>query len=87
MHLEIEGRVQGVGFRWFAKQRAQQKGISGWAMNKPDGSVEVAAIGGEEELKRFRIELQTGPPGASVTAIRDLAAISESELGDSFKTR
>jgi acylphosphatase len=86
-HFEVDGRVQGVGFRWFAKQCAQRKGITGWAMNRADGCVEVAAKGGEEELQKFRLELQKGPPGAHVSAIRDLPLISESELGDSFKTR
>ncbi len=87
MHFEIEGRVQGVGYRWYARQCAQRKGIGGWAMNRSDGCVEVAAKGSDEDLSRFRIELQSGPPGAVVAAIRDLPLISESELGDSFKTR
>lgn len=83
-HFEIEGRVQGVGYRWFTKQCAQRKGISGWVMNRGDGCVEVAASGDEEKLKRFRAELQAGPPGADVLAIRELPPIAENDLGTSF---
>jgi acylphosphatase len=84
MHVEIEGRVQGVGYRWFARECAQRKGISGWVMNRMDGCVEVAAIGEDSDLQRFRTELRSGPPGARVTAIKDLPPIQESELGTSF---
>lgn len=87
LHLEIEGRVQGVGFRWYARQCAVRKGLVGWVMNRPDGCVEVAAKGGEVELNRLRAELQTGPPGAQVTAIRDLSQISDDDLGESFRVR
>lgn len=87
LHVEVEGRVQGVGFRWFARQCAKRKGISGWVMNKPGGTVEIAAKGGEAELVRFRRDLQSGPAGAMVSAIHDLPAIPESELGDAFEVR
>jgi acylphosphatase len=87
MHIEIEGRVQGVGFRWFARQCAERNGITGWATNRPDGCVEVVARGEAEALKRFRMELNAGPPGSSVSEIRDLPAVSESEIGNSFGTR
>ncbi|MBA2687618.1 MAG: acylphosphatase [Gemmatimonadaceae bacterium] len=87
LHVEIEGRVQGVGYRWFTRQCARRKGISGWVMNKPDGTVEVAAKGGEAELQRFRLDLQSGPSGAEVASIRELAPLAESELGDAFEVR
>lgn len=87
LHLEIDGRVQGVGYRWFAKQCAQRKGITGWVMNRSDGCVELAASGEAGALSRFRVELQSGPAGANVTAVRELPPIPEEELGDSFRTR
>lgn len=87
LHVEVEGRVQGVGFRWYARQCAVRKGLIGWVMNRPDGAVEVAAKGSEAELNRFRAELKSGPPGAEVTAIRDLPLISDDDLGDSFGVR
>ena len=86
MHVEIEGRVQGVGYRWFARQCAHKRGIHGWVMNRPDGCVEVAARGSPEKLERFRAELKVGPPGADVTQIRDLPEIAE-ELGSAFVVR
>lgn len=83
MHVEIEGLVQGVGYRWFARQRANKKGINGWVMNRPDGCVEVAATGDQAKLDLFRAELKVGPPGAQVRAIRDLPEISD-DLGSAF---
>ncbi len=87
LHVSIEGRVQGVGFRWFVRQCAKRKGISGWVMNNLNGTVEVAAKGGEADLVRFRRDLQTGPSGAQVTAVKDLDPVTESELGDTFEVR
>lgn len=87
LHVEVAGRVQGVGFRWFARQCAKRKGITGWVLNRPDGTVEVAAKGGESELLRFRRELHSGPAGADVTSVRDLAAIADAEFGDTFDVR
>jgi acylphosphatase len=87
LHVEVEGRVQGVGFRWFARQCARSKGISGWVMNRSDGMVEVAAKGGEYELNRFRRDLQSGPAGAEVTAVRDMAPLEDSAIGDLFEVR
>lgn len=79
--------MQGVGFRWFARQCARTKGLGGWVMNRADGMVEVAAKGAEAELTRFRRDLQSGPAGAQVTSVRDLAPVPEIELGDSFEVR
>lgn len=87
LHVEVEGRVQGVGYRWFTRQCAKRQGLAGWVMNRPDGAVEVAAKGGEVQLKRFRRDLQSGPAGAHVTSVRDLAPLGESELGDAFEVR
>lgn len=87
LHVEVEGRVQGVGYRWFTRQCARRKGLAGWVMNKPDGTVEVAAKGEEAQLLRFRRDLQSGPAGAEVTAVKDLAPLDESDIGDSFDVR
>lgn len=71
-HLEISGRVQGVGFRWFARERARTLGLSGWVRNNDDGSVEIAAEGPDDRMGEFVSQLRSGPPGASVSAVREL---------------
>ena len=62
----ISGRVQGVGFRYFAQETAAREGISGWAKNLPDRGVEVIAEGEAEAVERLERALRHGPPGARV---------------------
>jgi acylphosphatase len=62
----LTGRVQGVGFRFFAESAARVEGLSGWVRNRPDGSVEVFAEGDREAVFRFEGKLRRGPPGARV---------------------
>jgi acylphosphatase len=67
-HAIIRGRVQGVGFRYFARQRADAHRVSGFVRNLPDGSVEVHAEGGTEALAAFEGELRRGPSFGRVEA-------------------
>jgi acylphosphatase len=62
----ISGRVQGVGFRFFAEAAAAREGLHGWVKNLPDGRVEVSAEGDAEALQRFERHLRHGPPSARV---------------------
>ena len=62
----ISGRVQGVGFRYFAQETAAREGISGWVKNLPDRSVEALAEGDADALERFERALRHGPPGARI---------------------
>jgi len=62
----ISGRVQGVGFRWSVRSRADALGISGFVRNLPDGRVEVVADAPDNLLTDFEEYLKTGPPGARV---------------------
>lgn len=71
LHVVVEGRVQGVGFRWFVKQRARANDLAGWVKNLPDGSVEVAADGADDRIAQLRRDLARGPDGAQVTQVRD----------------
>ena len=66
LHVRVVGVVQGVGFRWFVRERARRLGLAGWVRNLRDGSVEVLADGDEAQLERLRTELQRGPDGAVV---------------------
>lgn len=65
----ISGRVQGVGFRFFAERWANQLGVCGYIKNLWDGNVEVYAIGPETILEEFKRHLSEGPRGARVTNI------------------
>lgn len=71
----LEGRVQGVGFRAFIRREAQGLGISGWARNAADGSVEVEAAGDPANLEAFEERLRQGPPASRVERVdsRELA--------------
>ena len=62
----IGGRVQGVGFRWFAQTAAARENIHGWVRNLPDGRVEASAEGEAAAVERFAQALRHGPPGARV---------------------
>ncbi len=67
----ISGRVQGVGFRYFAERVANQLGICGYVKNLSTGSVEVYAIGNELALEEFKRHLAEGPRSARVTGIEE----------------
>ncbi|WP_337060915.1 acylphosphatase [Kineococcus sp. G2] len=69
----VSGRVQGVGFRWWTRSQALELGLSGRAVNKADGRVEVVAEGPAERLQELLERLGEQPsaherPG-EVTAV------------------
>jgi acylphosphatase len=74
----IGGRVQGVGFRYFAVNAAREIGVTGWTRNLGDGRVEVHANGTKPRLNQFEARLRQGPPHADVRTfeVQD-AAVSE----------
>jgi acylphosphatase len=67
----IAGRVQGVGYRFFAERVAIQLGIHGYVKNLWDGKVEVYAIGDEVLLEEFKRHLAEGPRSARVTNVEE----------------
>jgi acylphosphatase len=67
----ISGRVQGVGFRFFAERWATQLGVGGYVKNCWDGNVEVYAIGEPTSLEEFKSHLAEGPHSARVTNIAE----------------
>ncbi|MGQ9510350.1 MAG: acylphosphatase [Thermaceae bacterium] len=69
MVASVKGRVQGVGYRAFAQKKALELGLSGYAENLPDGSVEVVAEGPEEALLLFLHHLKQGPRLARVDEV------------------
>jgi acylphosphatase len=65
----VEGKVQGVGFRYFALKEAETLGVAGFARNLPDGRVEVVAEAAEEVLSDFEARLREGPAFARVSGL------------------
>mgnify|MGYP001828000678 FL=1 len=65
----VHGRVQGVWFRDSTRREATQLGITGYAINLPDGNVEVLACGASNALDELADWLQSGPPMAKVTRV------------------
>jgi len=70
LEVVVTGRVQGVGFRYFALQAGHDLGLSGWVANEADGSVHALAEGRREILERFLARLDAGPPAAIVDRVR-----------------
>jgi acylphosphatase len=62
----IGGRVQGVGFRYFAQDLALRENATGWVRNLPDGRVEVLVEGEIEAIDRIERALRSGPRGARI---------------------
>lgn len=70
----VSGIVQGVGFRYFVLDIAEQLHVDGFTRNLRDGRVEVYAIGLPEQLARLRRALERGPRGASVSEVNEESA-------------
>ena len=66
VHVYIDGRVQGVAYRFFAEKYANRLGLTGWVKNLPDGRVEVVAEGPLAEVDQFLDHLKEGPRLAQV---------------------
>ena len=70
----VEGRVQGVGFRFFVEHEANRLGVRGYVRNLYDGRVEVYAVGEEAVLQQLRGRLEQGPPGSRVEQVTEREA-------------
>lgn len=67
--FRVTGRVQGVGYRWWARALAARLGLVGTVRNAADGSVEVQARGSDAALADLERHLAEGPPHAHVDAV------------------
>ena len=70
VRARITGRVQGVNFRMATARAADQNGVSGWVMNKPDGSVEAYFEGEAEAVDAVLKWCRKGPGMASVSDVK-----------------
>ena len=86
LHFLIQGRVQGVGFRWYVNREAGELNLRGWVRNTEEGDVEVVASGSLADLAELRASLRQGPRGARVDRlIEHYLDESEAENLSSFR--
>jgi acylphosphatase len=78
LHVIVHGRVQGVGFRYYAHYEALKHQLTGWVKNNDDGTVELEVQGEEETVQSFIEKISEGPPFAKVTKLEttDIEPIS-----------
>jgi acylphosphatase len=80
----VSGMVQGVGFRYFARQTAHRLTLAGYVKNLRDGRVEVYAIGSPKALALLRTALERGPRGASVSGVSEEEAAIDTKFAAGF---
>jgi len=76
LNILVTGRVQGVFFRASTADVARSLHLTGWVMNKPDGSVYIEAEGDERALEQFVSWCKQGPPAARV----EKCGVSEGQI-------
>ena len=86
-HVEVTGRVQGVGFREFIRTIAQRLGIAGWVRNREDGAVELAASGNPSQIETLLAAVRRGPAGGSVHEVRALPVDAQDLMPKPFVIR
>ena len=69
IRFRVTGRVQGVGFRGWARDQGRAFGLAGFVRNDPDGAVSGAAEGEPEALEALRECLEAGPPQGRVARL------------------
>jgi acylphosphatase len=77
----VRGRVQGVFFRDTCQREARRRGVSGWAANRSDGSVEVVLEGESAAVDEMLAWCRHGPEQADVTGVEIDAEQPKDESG------
>ena len=85
-HLQISGRVQGVGFRYHMCRVAQELGVTGWVRNRRGGSVEAMVEGAPDAVEKIIAWARRGPGHAVVTAVEISAGDGSYERFDLLPT-
>jgi len=75
VRVRIEGRVQGVGFRYWTERAAGDLQLSGWVRNRRDGAVEALFSGGRNNVDAMLDRCRSGPPSAMVGSVRILEGL------------
>lgn len=86
LYVLIGGRVQGVGFRYYAEREARRLDLTGWVRNRPDGDVELTAEGDDDALHRLLEWCNQGPPSAAVDHVQASWSPALGEFAD-FRIR
>lgn len=81
-HIKIHGKVQGVGYRFYATRVARRLGLKGWIQNLRDGSVESIVEGEPQKIDEWITEIKEGPRYAEVVRIDQERRDSAGPLGD-----
>jgi acylphosphatase len=68
-YMLVSGRVQGVGYRWFVRSHAESLGLTGWARNRREGTVELEVFGLRSKIEQLAQRLREGPPASDVTEV------------------
>jgi acylphosphatase len=79
--LIVQGRVQGVAFRYATRERARALGVDGWVRNLPDGSVEAVLEGEPGRVEALSAFCRIGPPAARVDRVEEHAEEPEGMQG------
>ena len=80
VHLFVSGKVQGVGFRNFTKERADELGVKGWVKNLLDGRVEAVMQGKSEAVEKMLASIRRGPRSARVDGVE----VKDEALAEQF---
>jgi acylphosphatase len=83
----VHGRVQGVGYRYYAQDEAQRLGLAGWVRNEFDDTVIGLAEGGDAAMEAFRALLERGPSLSNVTRLDWMMLDSAESLPRPFQIR
>jgi len=86
--VRVQGRVQGVGFRWFVREEARALGLAGWVRNEPNGDVLLEVGGAPELIDRLMHAIRRGPPASRVDRVDEETAdaVASGELPTPFAT-
>ncbi|RKD34193.1 acylphosphatase [Thermohalobacter berrensis] len=85
-HIIVKGLVQGVGFRFYAKQNAIMSNIKGWVKNNIDGTVEIDAQGDKANIDNFVKAIKKGSPFSKVESL-DIKELPKLQNYESFEIR